>query len=66
MANDVEILGGPARRIASTHHPIQRERRDPHFAVAVMETSETHGIGEVIFHSEPVVVEGRKRVAKVR
>jgi hypothetical protein len=54
-----------ARRIESVHDVFQRDWRDPHFAVAdAMETPETHVFGDVIFRSEPVVVEGRKRVAR--
>jgi hypothetical protein len=41
-----------------------RDWRDPHFAVAEnMETSQTPVFGDMIFRSEPVAVEGRKRTA---
>jgi hypothetical protein len=56
-----------ARQIASMHDAFGRNWRDPHFAIAdVMETPETQVFGDVIFRSEPVAVEGRKRVAKRR
>jgi hypothetical protein len=44
-----------------------RSWRDPHYAVCEsLETAETHMFGDVIFRSEPVAVEGRKRIAKRR
>jgi hypothetical protein len=44
-----------------------RDWRDPHFAACdSLETSETHVFGDVIFRSEPVAVEGRKRTAEHR
>jgi hypothetical protein len=54
-----------ARQIASKHDAFGRDWRDPHFAVAdAMETHDTHVFGDVIFRSEPVVVESQKRGAK--
>ena len=51
-----------ARQIAFTHDVFGRDWRDPHYAVCESsETTETHVFGDVIFRSEPVAVEGRKR-----
>jgi hypothetical protein len=56
-----------ARQIASLHDAFGRNWRDPNFAVAdVIQTTETQVFGDVIFRSEPVAVEGRKRAAKRR
>jgi hypothetical protein len=56
-----------ARQIASIHDPFGRGWRDPRFAACdSLETSETHVFGDVIFRSEPLAVEGRKRAAKRR
>ena len=56
-----------ARQIAFQHDVFGRDWRDPHFAVAEnMETSGTHVFGDVILRSEPVAVEGRKRVSRRR
>jgi hypothetical protein len=56
---------GEARQIAFAHDVFGRDWRDPHFAVCEsLETTETHVFGDVIFRSEPVAVEGRKRPAK--
>jgi hypothetical protein len=54
-----------ARQIASMHDAFGHNWRDPRFAVAdVMETSETHVLGDVIFRSEPVAIECRKRAPR--
>jgi hypothetical protein len=56
-----------ARQIASMHDAFGRNWRDPHFAVGEsLESGETHVFGDVIFRSEPVAVEGHKRLAKRR
>jgi hypothetical protein len=56
-----------ARQIASMHDAFGRNWRDPHFAVCEsLESDETHVFGDVMFRSEPVVVEGRKLLAKRR
>jgi hypothetical protein len=56
-----------ARQIASKHDAFGRDWRDPLFAACdSLETSATHVFGDVIFRSEPVVVEGGKRAAKRR
>jgi hypothetical protein len=56
-----------ARQIASKHDAFGRDWRDPDFAVAdVIQTTESHVFGDVIFRSEPVVVGGGKRGAKRR
>lgn len=50
-----------ARQIASLHDAFGRNWRDPDFAVAdVMETSEIHVFGDVIFRSEPLASKARK------
>ena len=54
-----------ARQIAFAHDVFGRDWRDPHFAACEsLETSETHVFGHVVFRSEPMAVEGRKRAAK--
>jgi hypothetical protein len=54
-----------ARQIASMHDAFGHKSRDPSFAVAdIMETPETHVFGDVIFRSEPVATEGRKRARR--
>jgi hypothetical protein len=56
-----------ARQIASKYDAFGRDWRDPLFAACdSLETSETHVFGDVVFRSEPVVVEGGKRAAKRR
>jgi hypothetical protein len=56
-----------ARQIASKHDAFGRDWRDPLFAACdSLETSETHVFGDVIFRSEPVALEGRKRATKRR
>jgi hypothetical protein len=64
VAADTE---GEARRIAFAHDVFGRDWRDPHFAdCESLDTSETHVFGDVIFRSEPVASEARKRAAKRR
>ena len=56
-----------ARQIAFAHDVFGRDWRDPHFAACEsLETSEPHVFGHVVFRSEPMAVEGRKRAAKRR
>jgi hypothetical protein len=56
-----------ARQIAFTHDAFGRDWRDPNYAACESsETTESHVFGDVIFRSEPVAVEDRKRVAKRR
>jgi hypothetical protein len=53
--------------ISSMHDAFGRDWRDPCLAVcAALEMSETHVVGDVVFRSEPVEVEVKKRVAKRR
>jgi hypothetical protein len=55
------------RQIAFSHDVFGRDWRDPHDAFCEsMETTETHVFGDVFFRSEPMTVEGRKRVARQR
>jgi hypothetical protein len=56
-----------ARHIAAMHDVFGRSWRDPDYAVCEsLETAETHVFGDVIYRSEPVAVEGRRRIGKSR
>jgi len=56
-----------ARQIASMHDAFGRDWRDPRFAVCnVLETSEAHGFGDVVFRSKPVAIAVGKRAPKRR
>lgn len=54
-----------ARAIAAKHAVLGRDWRDPGYAVCEpMQTAELHVIGDVVFRSEPVTIEGRRRAPK--
>jgi hypothetical protein len=54
-----------ARGIAARHDVFGRDWRHPHFAVChSIKTADRHVFGDVVFRSEPVVIENRKRAAR--
>jgi hypothetical protein len=62
----VEIRETRTRRIAFKHDVFGRDWARSAFVAENMETSGAHVFGDVIFRSEPVAVEGRKRVSRRR
>jgi hypothetical protein len=54
-------------RSVARHEVFWRDWRDPHFAVChSIETADRHVFGDVVFRSEPVVIENRKRATRGR
>jgi hypothetical protein len=59
VAADTQV---EAREIAAKHDVFGRDWRNPGYAVCeTMQTTECHVFGDVVFRSEPVTIEDRRR-----